>query len=241
MCHVTSIVFVVVSPISELNTLYVCINFLVMLYTFAGIFEDTYHIRPGQKLLLNRWLAPIASQITNRFFFNHAWDLICFFFLKSDVKSELLSIWASFHRFSEVFGPKTKPSPQDLYDFWCTQCHNSGYLNMPNILDYVRQRTYNSHRWKQALEDINIPFHFIYGPSDPVNPPPFIAYFKWGQLHHITILIFHVVCYTVVLCFRKTVPQATIDVLDEAVGHYPQWEDRENTLSSYLKFIRKIL
>ncbi|CAH1265219.1 MEST [Branchiostoma lanceolatum] len=58
--------------------------------------------------------------------------------------------------------------------------------------------------------------HMIYGPADPVNPPVFVDR------------------------YRELLPQATITVLDERIGHYPHWEDPMAVLMAYFGFLEKV-
>ncbi|XP_027698077.1 mesoderm-specific transcript homolog protein isoform X5 [Vombatus ursinus] len=82
------------------------------------------------------------------------------------------------------------------------------------ILQYINQRKKHRDRWVGALTSVAVPLHFIYGPSDPVNPHP-----EFMNL------------------YRKTLPQSTVSILDDHISHYPQLEDPMGFLNAYLNFI----
>ena len=83
-----------------------------------------------------------------------------------------------YYRLADVFGNNTKPSEEDLYDFWCGYCRKEGYMNSGDILEYINERATNNIRWREALQRSPAPVHVIYGPADPVNPRPFIDFYK---------------------------------------------------------------
>lgn len=83
-----------------------------------------------------------------------------------------------YFRLSDVFGNDTQPTESDLYDFWCGYCRKQGFLNAGHILQYINERALNNIRWRMALEKSPSPVHVIYGPDDPVNPRPFIEFYK---------------------------------------------------------------
>jgi len=79
---------------------------------------------------------------------------------------------------SQVFGAKTQPTEEDMYDFWCSYCIRQGYLNSADLLQYIKERSTYNLRWRYALAQSQVPVHVIYGPSDPVNPRPFIDFYR---------------------------------------------------------------
>ena len=82
-------------------------------------------------------------------------------------------------RLSDIFGPNTKQTADEMYDFWCGYCYKQGYLNSAAILGYIAERARNNIRWREALQQSLAPVHVIYGPADPVNPPGFIDFYKY--------------------------------------------------------------
>ncbi len=55
----------------------------------------------------------------------------------------------------------------------------------------------------------------IYGPADPVNPPPFEER------------------------YRTVIPNPDIIVLGDNIGHYPQWEAPKDVTKYYARFLSK--
>ncbi|XP_067946052.1 mesoderm-specific transcript homolog protein-like isoform X2 [Watersipora subatra] len=154
----------------------------------GGMFKETNFPRPIQNLLTASPLAgDILSLLSNRYIFGRG--------------------------LSDVFGPNSQPSEEDLYDFWCGACHKEGYKSMAALLGYIGERSLHNTRWRKALQDSIAPIHVIYGPADPVNPSGFIDFYK------------------------REIVNGSIDVLVEGVGHYPQWEDSETVTKLYLQFV----
>jgi pimeloyl-ACP methyl ester carboxylesterase len=116
----------------------------------------------------------------------------------------------------KVFGSE-QPTEAEYHDFWSVVRYNEGHRVMGDLLDYIRERYENEERWVDALRHSPCPLNFIYGPRDPVNPPPFDDY------------------------FRQLIPNANIDVLDSEVGHYPQLEAPQETAHFYSKFLQEYL
>ncbi|KAK3608332.1 hypothetical protein CHS0354_030786 [Potamilus streckersoni] len=156
----------------------------------GGIFPETNYPRPVQKLLA----VPYVGEILSR-----------------------LSFYQIFKRgFIDVFGPSTKPTEEELQDFYAAMRYQDGNKVNSKLIDYIAQRAKNKDRWVGALQKAVVPVHMIYGPSDPVNPPQFVAYYK------------------------NTVPNPSIKVLDEAIGHYPQLEAPNEVMNSYAEFIDRL-
>lgn len=115
---------------------------------------------------------------------------------------------------SETFGRSTQPEGYELHDMWKLVRHKNGHQNLGKLLSYMEERRLNQDRWVGAIKSGKTPMHFIYGPSDPVNPPPFDSYYK------------------------KIVINASIDSLD-GIGHWPQIEAPKQVIQSYFKWIKK--
>lgn len=154
----------------------------------GGLFPEMHRPRLIQKLLLT----PIGF-ILSRFFTK-----------KSFEKS-----------FSEVFGPKTKPTQQELDDFWILICYNEGNLISHKLIRYIPERIEFRERWVNAIIHSKIPIRLINGPFDPVSGIHMAEYYK------------------------KIIPNPDIVLLNEGIGHYPQVEDPANVLKYFLEFIEK--
>ncbi|XP_027698074.1 mesoderm-specific transcript homolog protein isoform X2 [Vombatus ursinus] len=154
-----------------------------------GIFPETHHPTLLQKLLKDGGpMSPILTRLMNFFFFARG--------------------------LAVVFGPHTQPSEAEMWDMWAGIRTNDGNLVIDSILQYINQRKKHRDRWVGALTSVAVPLHFIYGPSDPVNPHP-----EFMNL------------------YRKTLPQSTVSILDDHISHYPQLEDPMGFLNAYLNFI----
>lgn len=116
--------------------------------------------------------------------------------------------------FSGVFG-SVKPTDHDLNDFWRLIRINDGYRVWGSLLSYIDDRFENEERFVSSIRHSPAPLHFIYGPADPVNPPPF------DQL------------------YRQMVIKPSIDVLPDTVGHYPLLEAPVETVKSYFNFLKQ--
>ncbi|XP_072508822.1 mesoderm-specific transcript homolog protein isoform X2 [Notamacropus eugenii] len=126
----------------------------------GGIFPETHHptllqkaspdvkgIHGPKKLLKDGGpMSPILTRLMNFFFFARG--------------------------LAVVFGPYTRPSEAEMWDMWTGIRTNDGNLVIDSLLQYINQRKKHRDRWVGALTAMAVPLHFIYGPSDPVNPHP---------------------------------------------------------------------
>ncbi len=150
----------------------------------GGIFPETHRPRTVQKLL-NGPLGFLFSRLVN----------------KSSFKKS----------FSDIFGPETKPSQEELDGFW--ECVSSGGGNYiyHKLIRYMRERKIFRERWVGSILDCPVPFAFADGLADPVS----------GK---------HVVDR-----LREFRPDATIYEFP-GIGHYPQTEAPDQVLKAYAKF-----
>jgi pimeloyl-ACP methyl ester carboxylesterase len=150
----------------------------------GGLFPEMHRARTIQKLLLTP-LGPLISRLTSERVF---------------AKS-----------FSAVFGPRTKPKPAELDEFWRLLRHDEGNRITHELIRYIPERKANRTRWVGALEKTKIPMLLIDGPADPIS-----------GLH-------------MAERYRELVPDPKIVLLPE-IGHYPQVEDPEGVLRAFLAF-----
>eukprot|EP00794_Sanderia_malayensis_P005972 gene5972-6668_t len=155
----------------------------------GGILPETHRPRFMQKLLRIPYIGPVVAMFMNHLTFKVS--------------------------FSEVFGARTKPSGQDLWDFWTIVRHKNGHFSIQRVLNYIDERYRNRDRWVGALQETKIPLHYIYGTLDPVN--------KGDSLER----------------YRMLMPHSTVTVLED-IGHYPQWEDPDGFLKGYREFLNRI-
>ncbi|XP_074609506.1 mesoderm-specific transcript protein-like isoform X2 [Acropora palmata] len=157
----------------------------------GGIFPETHFPKAIQKLIANSWLGPVVARLTNYPLFARS--------------------------LASVFGPLTRPTREELQDFWTIIRHKDGYLVTPSILQYMKQRIENRGRWVNNLQTTSVPVHLIYGPADPINPPQILSR------------------------YRELVVKGTYSSLNEQIGHYPQWEDPDGFMAAYQEFLSKVI
>ncbi|XP_078676784.1 mesoderm-specific transcript homolog protein-like [Branchiostoma floridae x Branchiostoma belcheri] len=113
----------------------------------------------------------------------------------------------------KVYGPNTKPSPDEVNDLWALMRWNDGNLALGRISQYQNERVAHRERWVEAVQQSTIPVHLIYGPADPVNTPVLLDR------------------------YRELFPRATDTVLSSDIGHYPHVEDPKSVLTAFFNFL----
>ncbi len=151
----------------------------------GGIIPDEHRPRPMQRLLAGPFGALIGRLTTE----------------------------PKFHKsFSEIFGPDTRPSTEELSQFWRLLEHNGGRYIMHKLIRYMRERKQFRDRWVGILKTASVPRCFINGPKDPIS----------GR--HMAE------------AYRRLVPNPDVTLL-EGIGHYPQVEAPERVLETFFRFI----
>ncbi len=115
--------------------------------------------------------------------------------------------------FSAVFGPETRPSPEQLADFWSIIRWNDGVRIAHRLSRYQAERRANRERWVGALVRAGAPIRFVVGALDPVSGAAMAAR------------------------YREVVPDPDVVLLDD-VGHYPQIEAPDRVLDAVLELAR---
>lgn len=108
----------------------------------GGLFPETHHARPVQKLLLGP-LGPLASYLNNRDRFGRS--------------------------MAAVFGPETQPSPEWLDAAWQLSRENGGHRLLHRLIRYILDRRRNRARWVGALQSTPVPVRLVNGPEDPIS------------------------------------------------------------------------
>jgi pimeloyl-ACP methyl ester carboxylesterase len=153
----------------------------------GGLFPETHRALLTQKLLLSRF-----GSLLNRF-----------------------TGFAKFSRnFSSVFGAQTKPSQQQLQEFWWLINYNQGKHLFHNLITYMRDRIEHRQRWVSALQQSTIPLALINGAVDPVSGAHMVARYK------------ELGCR---LDYSGNLP---------LIGHYPQVESAQEVASHYQQFLQ---
>ncbi len=152
----------------------------------GGLFSETHRALLTQKLLLSP-LGKFLNRLTgySKFSKNFSW----------------------------VFGPQSKPSEQDLENFWWLINVNNGKHIFHNLITYMRDRIEHRERWVSALQKSTIPLAVINGSVDPVSGAHMVARYK--ELH----------------CRLDYLAQLSV------IGHYPQVEAPKEVYSHYQHFI----
>ena len=118
--------------------------------------------------------------------------------------------------YSSVFGPATKPSEDELQQFWALINHKQGKHLFHNGITYMNDRRQHRERWVDALINSDIPLALINGSVDPVSGKHMVE--RYQQL----------ACR---LDYLKELP---------TIGHYPHWEAPEAVAAAYLQFGQKL-
>lgn len=114
----------------------------------GGLFPETHHARPIQKLLASP-LGPMLSSALGKKQFDRS--------------------------FSRVFGEHTKPSETELADFWSIIASGDGRHVFSSLIGYMQERRENRARWVGALENAPCPLQVINGADDPVSGAHMVA------------------------------------------------------------------
>jgi len=148
----------------------------------GGLFPEQHRATVTQKLLHSP-LGPVLARLMNRNRFAKG--------------------------LSEVFGPQTQPSPDEMDAFWSLAQEKGG---MPRIghklLGYITERRQYRDRWVGALERSTLPMKVIDGGLDPVSGAHMVER------------------------YRQVVPNPDTLILNH-VGHYPHWEDPKAVLDGF--------
>lgn len=155
----------------------------------GGLFPETHRPRLIQKLLLSP-----AGSVVNRLASRRSFD----------------------RSFSAVFGEHTKPSAEELSDFWRIINYNEGKLVFHRLIHYMTDRTQHRERWVRALRDSAVPIGIINGSADPVSGAHMVAR------------------------YREVVSRDHFVVELPSIGHYPHVEATEAVLDAYHRFLQTV-
>jgi pimeloyl-ACP methyl ester carboxylesterase len=108
----------------------------------GGLFPETHHARPIQKLLLTP-LGPLVTLLWRQRAFNRS--------------------------LAAVFGPATQPTPDELQHYWSLVTAGNGRRLLPALIRYIPERRLNRERWLAAMQSTDVPLRLVDGPLDPVS------------------------------------------------------------------------
>jgi pimeloyl-ACP methyl ester carboxylesterase len=154
----------------------------------GGLFPETHRPRLIQRLLLSP-LGPLVGRLMSERRFARS--------------------------FAAIFGPRTRPSSDELHEFWSLVAHNDDPRIAHLFIRYMDERRRFRARWVGALQSTRVPLRLINGPEDPVS-----------GVHAAER-------------YRELVPDADL-VLLEGIGHYPQVEAPQRVVEAYLDFRERI-
>ena len=152
----------------------------------GGLFPETHHALFIQKLMLS----PLGKVINS-----------------------LTGISAFSRSFSTVFGDATKPTDQELAEFWEAIGYNHGRHVFHNLITYILDRREHRERWLHALRNSQVPMALINGSVDPVSGAHLVTRYKELECR---------------LDFLKELP---------TIGHYPQVEAASEVSNAILEFL----
>jgi pimeloyl-ACP methyl ester carboxylesterase len=150
----------------------------------GGLFPEVYQPRLIQRLLASP-VGPLVSRLVTQ---------------------------RSFERsFSAVFGERTRPSKQELKEFWEVITHNGGSRIAHRQIRFMEDRLRYRERWTGALQRTRVPLRMVNGAADPVSGAHMAAR------------------------YRELVPHPDIVSL-EGIGHYPMVEAPQAVLEALISF-----
>ena len=126
-------------------------NFKKVLLLNGGLFPETHHARPIQKMLLGsmgKWVNKALS--------------------KKSLKKNL----------EQVFGPETQPTQNEIDAFWDIINYNNGKRVFHKTIHYIKDRRDNRDRWVNALTNTSTPLKLVNGPEDPVSGRHMVERYK---------------------------------------------------------------
>ena len=155
----------------------------------GGLFPETHKARLIQKLLLGPF-GPFINKLSSKRTFDKS--------------------------LSALFGPRTKPSREELDAFWKLINFNDGKHGFHNLITYMTDRKTHRERWVKALQQSVVPIGLINGSVDPVSGAHMVARYR-----------------------EVVSPNHFITELAE-IGHYPQVEAPDAVVEAYLRFLRQL-
>ncbi|MDN3645168.1 alpha/beta hydrolase [Pontixanthobacter aestiaquae] len=114
--------------------------------------------------------------------------------------------------FSRIFGPKTKPSQEELDILWSLFTEQRGNRIVHKLAHFMNERFFYEDRWVNALEDAQERVGLINGAHDPVSGEH--CYRRWVD----------------------TMPESN-EYLLSGIGHYPHVEAPAEVASTALSWL----
>lgn len=111
----------------------------------GSIYIDMARLTAVQRLLLSPSLGPSVARASSRAFFGR--------------------------RLRGVVADPASLDEEDLDAQWAALEHEQGRLRVPEIIQYIRERSRFASRWHGALRRLDLPAHILWGQEDPVAVP----------------------------------------------------------------------
>lgn len=108
----------------------------------GSIHIEISQLRLIQKLLLNKFTAPLAIKLSNK---------------------KLLA-----RNLKNIFFDATKIKQNEIDQIWSMMTYNNGRQVLHQITQYIRQRYEFWHRWIGALKQTTLPINIVWAENDPV-------------------------------------------------------------------------
>jgi len=159
------------------------LNFQSAILGNGSILIDMAKLQLIQKLLRNQTIGPLVSKLSTKWLFEHSMN----------------KLWSD----------KSKIENNDFDNLWKMIQFKDGMNRASQISQYLRERVQFKDRWISALQQSEIPIHFVWGEDDP------IAILDMAETLH------------------QLVPKSTLTTLSN-VGHYPMLEAPKRWSSAVL-------
>jgi pimeloyl-ACP methyl ester carboxylesterase len=127
------------------------------------------------------------------------------------IVARLLNEQRFYKSFPRIFGPATKPTADELAEYWAVVSERNGQLLFPKLIGYIAERRQHRERWVGALQSGLAPTRLIDGVVDPISGGHMVAR------------------------YRELIPNADVIELP-GIGHYPQHEAPGEVLDAVLRF-----
>lgn len=113
---------------------------------------------------------------------------------------------------ASIFGPDTKPAPEELADHLTLFNYNNGKRVAHKLIRYMAERRVYRERWVRPLQRMTQPFLFINGSYDPVSGRHLVER------------------------FREVVPHQSNIVELTRIGHFPHLECPKTVVKELVRF-----
>lgn len=155
----------------------------------GSVHIEMARLRFIQKLLRNPTVGPVVAKLTSQRVFNR----------------NMRKLWHD----------PTLLSDAELDTMWELLIRDDGRTALPKITRYLDDRVRYWHRWVGALQQSDLPLHFLWGADDPITGRAV------ANVHH------------------AEAPGSRLTLLDE-VGHYPMLESPQRWTDALLSHLREL-